>query len=436
MKKLIFSLIISTLSFSAFSQRIIDYRYCQSPVRNQGERGTCTAFAVAAVLETFAGVPANLSEQYLYACLQMTDYLDSNKTISPGGSILGYKNTLQQYGVIHESRLPYNKKQLETPDSAQRLVQLIMEAQEGPVSVLTKTGFAKTYVNTNDCQTFAYFQAQDTALIKALLRKGHKAIAAGYYVNPAWGKWMHNRNLVITPDSVGFFMSDAAKKIYSFQTLKNMYGKNVWDSVNSYFSFFKYKPYSFETFYQPQGHAITIVGYNDDGFIIKNSWGTDWGNNGYATLSYDYHMLFVSQALAINKISFSTPSPNTNLPPLFSDIRLKVIPGKPQEGISFSLFNLDEKYDPVFTSVKYQLYLINGATKKLLETRTVMAPLLNYNCSFPVQMMKQKLLPISLINGTAHLQLKMTAHHAVSRTDIKRTYKNISIINTEYAASK
>lgn len=36
------------------------------------------------------------------------------------------------------------------------------------------------------------------------------------------------------------------------------------------------------------GHAITIVGYNDkEGYwIIKNSWGLNWGENGYAKIKY------------------------------------------------------------------------------------------------------------------------------------------------------
>ena len=29
------------------------------------------------------------------------------------------------------------------------------------------------------------------------------------------------------------------------------------------------------------GHAMTVVGYNAEGFIIRNSWGTNWGDNGY-----------------------------------------------------------------------------------------------------------------------------------------------------------
>lgn len=34
------------------------------------------------------------------------------------------------------------------------------------------------------------------------------------------------------------------------------------------------------------GHATTVVGYNKEGFIIRNSWGPDWGNNGYCNYTY------------------------------------------------------------------------------------------------------------------------------------------------------
>jgi len=50
------------------------------------------------------------------------------------------------------------------------------------------------------------------------------------------------------------------------------------------------------------GHAIVAVGYDDDleitntrcnkttqgAFLIRNSWGTAWGDNGYGWMPYDY----------------------------------------------------------------------------------------------------------------------------------------------------
>lgn len=34
-------------------------------------------------------------------------------------------------------------------------------------------------------------------------------------------------------------------------------------------------------------HAIAIIGYDKDGFIIRNSWGKSYGCEGYAHMSYD-----------------------------------------------------------------------------------------------------------------------------------------------------
>lgn len=35
------------------------------------------------------------------------------------------------------------------------------------------------------------------------------------------------------------------------------------------------------------GHAFAIVGYNEVGFLVQNSWGSEWGDGGFATLPYD-----------------------------------------------------------------------------------------------------------------------------------------------------
>jgi len=35
------------------------------------------------------------------------------------------------------------------------------------------------------------------------------------------------------------------------------------------------------------GHAFALVGYNERGFIVQNSWGRDWGARGFAVLTYD-----------------------------------------------------------------------------------------------------------------------------------------------------
>lgn len=38
---------------------------------------------------------------------------------------------------------------------------------------------------------------------------------------------------------------------------------------------------------EASGHAFAIVGYNELGFVVQNSWGPDWGDGGFAVLTYE-----------------------------------------------------------------------------------------------------------------------------------------------------
>lgn len=39
------------------------------------------------------------------------------------------------------------------------------------------------------------------------------------------------------------------------------------------------------------GHAVAIVGYTRHGFVIQNSWGSEWGADGFAVLPYEDYLL-------------------------------------------------------------------------------------------------------------------------------------------------
>ena len=61
--------------------------------------------------------------------------------------------------------------------------------------------------------------------------------------------------------------------------LNNYKDKNIED-IERDLPIIPYEPFS-------QGnHAFVIVGYTRQGFIIQNSWGKEWGNCGFAILSY------------------------------------------------------------------------------------------------------------------------------------------------------
>lgn len=58
----------------------------------------------------------------------------------------------------------------------------------------------------------------------------------------------------------------------------------------------KRRPTSFKTVWtiprrggaaEHPGHAFAIVGYDETGFLVQNSWGTEWGSHGYALLPYE-----------------------------------------------------------------------------------------------------------------------------------------------------
>jgi hypothetical protein len=49
-------------------------------------------------------------------------------------------------------------------------------------------------------------------------------------------------------------------------------------------------------------HAMTVVGYDEDrqAFRVINSWGTDWGDHGYAWIGYDTFRTLVYEAYALH----------------------------------------------------------------------------------------------------------------------------------------
>jgi hypothetical protein len=56
--------------------------------------------------------------------------------------------------------------------------------------------------------------------------------------------------------------------------------------------------------YRPEttrgGHAVAIVGYTPDRFIVRNSWGTAWGDKGYAYASTAYAHEAFTEAYGIS----------------------------------------------------------------------------------------------------------------------------------------
>ena len=47
-------------------------------------------------------------------------------------------------------------------------------------------------------------------------------------------------------------------------------------------------------------HAFALIGYTDQGFVVQNSWGKEWGSQGFAILTYDDWLINGSDAWTVS----------------------------------------------------------------------------------------------------------------------------------------
>lgn len=83
-------------------------------------------------------------------------------------------------------------------------------------------------------------------------------------------------------------------KISGYASISSIEGaKNALVTQGPLLGAFPYYPNGSPYFWRQMGsrlsggHAVTIVGYNKDGFIIRNSWGSSWGEMGYVVWPYE-----------------------------------------------------------------------------------------------------------------------------------------------------
>ncbi len=184
-----------------------------SPVKNQGNCGSCWAFAVTAALESqvFMGVSTikDLSEQTLVSC--------SGAGSCSGGYVDGAANYIQNTGLPPESCFPYT--------------------------------------------------AANTSCGSACLN------------------WKNSTDGIIA----WHWVATSAPTVDNIKNALYTYGPLV-TTMDVYNDFFYYTSgiYSYTSGSYAGGHAITIVGYDDANrcFIVKNSWGTGWGESGYFRIAY------------------------------------------------------------------------------------------------------------------------------------------------------
>lgn len=69
----------------------------------------------------------------------------------------------------------------------------------------------------------------------------------------------------------------------------------TWDKVSSGY----YELDSYDAVGTRGGHAVALVGYDEKGFIVRNSWGVKWGDKGFAHASDNYAAAAFTEAYGV-----------------------------------------------------------------------------------------------------------------------------------------
>ncbi len=64
------------------------------------------------------------------------------------------------------------------------------------------------------------------------------------------------------------------------------------------------------------GHAVLAVGYDATGILIVNSWGTRWGEKGFACLTYEFVRRYSWEGWIMDDVDATAPAPPLECSPL------------------------------------------------------------------------------------------------------------------------
>ncbi|KAF7699739.1 hypothetical protein HF521_002697 [Silurus meridionalis] len=191
-----------------------------SPVRNQASCGSCYSFATMGMLEARIRVQTNNTQQPIFSPQQVVSCSLYSQGCDGGFPYLIGKY-VQDFGVVDEQCFPYTGK-------------------DSPCSV--PSDCPRSYISDYHYVGGFYGACNEAAMMTELVRDGPMGVAFEVYPD-----FMHYK-----------------EGIYHHTGLR--------DSINPF---------------ELTNHAVLLVGYGrsqetgEKYWIVKNSWGTDWGEDGF-----------------------------------------------------------------------------------------------------------------------------------------------------------
>lgn len=223
----------------------------QSSVKSQGSRGACTYFAATGLVESLikkaTGQELDLSEEYLAWAAKTKAKL---RVLEEDSSVAVNLLTIQDFGYMLERDLPYQPSWF---DEGQPCALTKDRSKAAPIcfSHAGPIGDKARLINSGSNLVFEALDSTSLDIASAIAERrvpvhlsilGHTAM---------WELTRATGNLYLTDEWVKACKSDPKAC---------------------------------------GGHAVLVVGYDLRSrlFTFKNSWGTEWGRNGYGTIPFDY----------------------------------------------------------------------------------------------------------------------------------------------------
>lgn len=229
---------------------VVSHQNEQSAIRDQGPRGTCTAFASMAGIEGWArrmrGKTIDLSENHAFSRFMTS--AGSACTTTGGFTTWKTAEVLTNNGVCTETAMPY------TSDACPSSVPQTCSSNAGFKLTSAIHFFSTKYGGAGN------LLATNTNLLETWLKAGFDLVYGLDIAGTDWSDGTLDTGVVdVQVDGNG-----------------NPAGSHG-------------------------GHAMLLVGYNRPGsyFVFKNSYGTASGHDGYVRVSYDYIQTYGKYGYAI-----------------------------------------------------------------------------------------------------------------------------------------